>query len=93
MFRGYHPSGAGLTADGWFRTGDLGLLDDDGLLLVGREKTTISINARKVTSEQVEACLEHVRGIKPGFIFAAPFRTEDSATDELAVFFTPGNLR
>jgi acyl-CoA synthetase (AMP-forming)/AMP-acid ligase II/acyl carrier protein len=89
LFQGYQPSGPGLLADGWFDTGDLGSLDDQGLLLTGREKTTISINARKISSEEVEACLSGVAGIKPGLIIAAPFRSSASSTDELAVFFTP----
>jgi acyl-CoA synthetase (AMP-forming)/AMP-acid ligase II/acyl carrier protein len=89
MFRGYHSSGVGPSANGWFDTGDLGLLDDQGLFLTGREKSTISINGRKISCEDVEACLTQVDGIKPGLIVAAPFRGEASSTDELAVFFTP----
>ena len=89
MFRGYYPAGDGLTADGWFDTGDLGSLSDHGLLFSGREKTTIVINARKISSEAVESCLREVEGIRPDLVFAAPIRDKESPTDELAVFFTP----
>jgi acyl carrier protein len=33
--------------------------------------------------------LSEIDGIKPGLVFAAPFRGDESPTDELAVFFTP----
>ena len=89
LFRGYHPQGEGISGDGWFDTGDLGSLTDQGLVLAGREKSTIVINARKIAAEDVERCLSEIDGIKSGFVFAAPFRAEDSATDELVVFFTP----
>ena len=89
LFRGYHPAGDGPTAEGWFETGDLGSLSDQGLLLTGREKSTIVINARKISSEDVERCLSEIDGVRPGLVFAAPFRGEESPTDELAVFFTP----
>ena len=89
LFHGYYPSGDGVSADGWFDTGDIGVLDERGLLLTGREKSTIAINARKICSEDVERCLSQVEGIKPGLVFAAPVRNEDNSTDEVAVFFTP----
>ena len=90
LFRTYLPSDVSpLTEDGWFDTGDLGSLDDQGLLITGRDKSTIAINARKISSEDVEMCLSEIDGLSPGLVFAAPVRGVDSATDELAVFFVP----
>jgi long-chain acyl-CoA synthetase len=47
--------------DGWFRTGDLGVLDEDGFLTwVGRVKEQINVDGLKVSPAEVEAVLrEH----------------------------------
>ncbi len=52
---------AAFTADGWFKTGDVGVLDADGYLSIrDRKKDMIIIKGLKVFSAQVEAViLEH----------------------------------
>ena len=61
MFDGYRDNpeanAAAFTADGWFRTGDLGRLDTDGFLHVtGRSKEMIVLGGGKnVMPEEVEA--------------------------------------
>ena len=42
----------------WFETGDLGLLDRDGLVLSGREKDTITLNSRKISLASIERFVE-----------------------------------
>ena len=42
----------------WFHTGDLGLLDADGLVLSGREKDTIVLNSRKISLGAIERLVE-----------------------------------
>ena len=55
------PRGACLDADGFFHTGDLGRLDDDGALhFVGRLKDVIKTAGANVAAAEVEAVLlEH----------------------------------
>ena len=51
------------TADGWFRTGDLGRFDDDGYLeLVGRSKDLVITGGLNVYPKDVEAVLDALPG-------------------------------
>ncbi len=54
--------GEAFDADGWFRTGDLGHLDDDGYLVVtGRLKDVIIRKGENISAQEVEHLLhEHV---------------------------------
>jgi long-chain acyl-CoA synthetase len=60
VFRGYHndpeANHAAFTEDGWFRTGDLGVLDADGYLhIVGRVKEMIVLaDGKNIAPEDVE---------------------------------------
>lgn len=68
LFRGYYrpwqPS-ATVLRDGWFMTGDLGVLDAEGCLtLRGRTKSTIIVAGMKVFPEEVEAVLDRQPGVR-----------------------------
>ena len=61
VFSGYEPAGeGGFTADGWFRTGDVGALDEatGDLTIVGRTKEIIITGGLKVHPREVEVVLE-----------------------------------
>jgi acyl-CoA synthetase (AMP-forming)/AMP-acid ligase II len=59
--------------DGWFRTGDLGALDEDGhLFLTGRIKNIINRGGEKISPEHVEAVLLECRGVTEAAVFAIP---------------------
>jgi malonyl-CoA/methylmalonyl-CoA synthetase len=61
------------TADGWFRTGDLGRLDDDGYLeLVGRTKDLVISGGLNVYPKDVESVLDHVDGIAESAVVGLP---------------------
>jgi long-chain acyl-CoA synthetase len=70
VFPGYYEneqaSRDAFTADGWFRTGDLGELDPHGWLIIkGREKELIVTGAGvNVYPDEVEAVLNRISGVK-----------------------------
>ena len=92
LFEGYVGGPNALNSDGWFSTGDLGVLTDKGLTLAGRNNATINIHGRKTTCEEIEGCLHSHPGVRSSLVFAAPYRSETSETDELAIYFVPTTL-
>jgi acyl-CoA synthetase (AMP-forming)/AMP-acid ligase II len=63
-------------ADGWFRTGDLGAVDEDGyLFLTGRIKNIINRGGEKISPEHVEAMLAECHGVAEVAVFAIPDET------------------
>ncbi len=67
---------------GWFRTGDIGQLDEDGFLyIVGRSKEMISVGGLKFFPEEVESVLEK----HPAIQAACVFGVKDERLGEKAV--------
>jgi acyl-CoA synthetase (AMP-forming)/AMP-acid ligase II/acyl carrier protein len=90
LFAGYYAGADGVLSqrdgDGWFDTGDVAVMSDRGLVLKGREKSTIIVNARKVTCEEIEARLRANENLKSLKVIVAALRDEDQITDEVAAF-------
>jgi long-chain acyl-CoA synthetase len=59
--------------DGWFLTGDIGRLEDDGaLFLQGRKKAVIFVAGLKFFPEEVEECLNQFPGVTESRVFGTP---------------------
>jgi len=88
VMKGYfnlpRETAAALTADGFFKTGDLGKLDSDGFLYItGRKKEMISIAGEKVYPREIEdILLKH-----PDIAEAAVLGKKDPARGEAIVAF------
>ena len=93
VFGGYYndeeATRAAFTADGWFRTGDLGRIDKGRLSLVGRAKDSIIVNGVNYFSRELETALEELPGVERGFVAAFPFRPKAADTEQLVIAFTP----
>ena len=65
LFSGYWPDGRdGPGEDGWFATGDIGMIDDqDNLRLVGRSSDMVIVNGFNVYPAEVEAVLAAEKGV------------------------------
>lgn len=61
------------TADGWFKTGDLGQLDDEGYLeIVGRSKDLVITGGLNVYPKEVEAVLDALAGVSESAVVGLP---------------------
>lgn len=77
LARGYwmdpEATAEAFTPDGWFRSGDLGYLDEDGYLyLVDRKKDIIIRGGENVSSLEVEAALHGCEGVVEACVFGLP---------------------
>ncbi len=60
-------------AEGWFRTGDVGVLDEDGYLTItDRVKDIIIRGGENVSAAEVEQLLAHMDGVAEVAVVAAP---------------------
>jgi long-chain acyl-CoA synthetase len=85
LFSGYWPDGAhGPDAEGWFRTGDVGYLDEDGdLRLVDRANDLIIVNGFNVYPNEVERVLDELAEVLESAAVGVP----DERTGELVKAF------
>ncbi|WP_326545873.1 class I adenylate-forming enzyme family protein [Mycolicibacterium sp. ND9-15] len=72
---GYLPESATVGAfdDGWYRTGDVGVLDDDGRLrITDRSKEMIKVRGFQVAPAEIEAVLHGHPGVDDCAVFGVP---------------------
>ena len=76
VMRGYRnnpDANAAAFIDGWFRTGDIGAIDNDGYLaLTGRIKDLINRGGEKISPAEVEAVLLEHPAIVDAAVFGVP---------------------
>nr|MBC8365177.1 long-chain fatty acid--CoA ligase [Actinomycetota bacterium] len=93
VFRGYlnqPEANAEILTDGWFHTGDIGYLDDDGFLfLVDRAKDMVLRGGENVYSAEVEAAIYEHPAIAEAAVFAVPDERLGEAVG-VAILLLPG---
>jgi acyl-CoA synthetase (AMP-forming)/AMP-acid ligase II/acyl carrier protein len=88
--RGYYEdreaNAAAFTADGWLRTGDLGLIHEGDLYISGRAKEIIFVNGHNYYPHDLEAIAQRIPGLELGKVVAAGVRARDAQLEQLVVF-------
>jgi malonyl-CoA/methylmalonyl-CoA synthetase len=77
VFAGYwrdaEKTRGGFTADGWFKTGDLGRIDGEGYVhIVGRAKDLVISGGYNVYPKEVETELDALSGVCESAVFGVP---------------------
>jgi acyl-CoA synthetase (AMP-forming)/AMP-acid ligase II len=76
VMRGYRnnpEANAAAFTNGWFRSGDIGVIDSDGYLaLTGRIKELINRGGEKISPEEIEAVLLEHPAVAEAAIFGVP---------------------
>ncbi len=69
LFAGYVNTPANHLKDGWFATGDIGIIKDNVLYLKGRTKSVINTGGLKFFPEEVEHIIEEHNSIRQAWIY------------------------
>ncbi len=77
VFKGYwrqpQKTAEDFTADGYFRTGDLARMDDDGYVtIVGRSKDLIISGGLNIYPKEIENYLDKIDGVRESAVIGAP---------------------
>jgi acyl-CoA synthetase (AMP-forming)/AMP-acid ligase II/aryl carrier-like protein len=74
------------TADGWLRTGDLGLILEGETYITGRYKEILFVNGQNYYPHDLEAIAQRAPGMELGKVVVAGARPPGAETDQLVVF-------
>jgi len=83
---------ASRTSDGWFKTGDLGFVNNDRIIIVGRTKDVVIINGQNFVSNDLERIACKADGILNGKIAITSVYSEKSDQEKVAAFVVCSNL-
>ncbi|OLE78832.1 MAG: AMP-dependent synthetase [Actinobacteria bacterium 13_1_20CM_2_65_11] len=85
---------AGAFFNGWFRTGDLGTLDDSGYLrLISRIKELINRGGEKIAPREIDEVLEGHPAVKEAVAFGVPHPTWGEEVAAAVVLKAPATER
>ena len=77
---------ATFTADGWLKTGDLGVILDGETYITGRAKEILFVNGQNYYPHDLEAVAQRAQGMELGKVVVAGVRPPGAETDQLVVF-------
>ncbi|MEJ0087552.1 MAG: non-ribosomal peptide synthetase [Pseudomonadota bacterium] len=85
-FENPEANAKGFTADGWLRTGDLGMMKGGKLFITGRAKEIIFVNGQNYYPHDIESIAQRADGLELGKVVAAGVRPKGASTDDLIIF-------
>jgi acyl-CoA synthetase (AMP-forming)/AMP-acid ligase II len=85
-FENPEANAAALTADGWLRTGDLGVVHGGELYITGRAKEIIFVNGQNYSPHDLESIAQRAEGLELGKVVAAGAKPRGAQTEQLVVF-------
>jgi acyl-CoA synthetase (AMP-forming)/AMP-acid ligase II len=95
-YRNAEATQSAFTADGWFKTGDIGRVQEGRLSLVARNKDCIIVSGVNYVSQELEATLERLEGIETSCVAVFPTRPKGADTEQAVVTFSttlaPGDI-
>ncbi|KAG1873931.1 atromentin synthetase [Suillus subluteus] len=74
---------------GWFRTGDVGIIENGVMRLGGRIKDTIIVHGISYGIPELETNLQTVEGVMHSFLATAPYRAPGQETEGFIIFYSP----
>ncbi|HEV7890125.1 MAG TPA: AMP-binding protein [Pyrinomonadaceae bacterium] len=74
-----------LTAEGWYKTGDLGFVREGEVYVTGRKKDLIIVQGRNFYPADVEKVVASVEGVTPGRVVVFGLANEKTGTEGLIV--------
>lgn len=96
IFNGYYNDPTAtescFTRDGWFDTGDIGSLDEQGnLVIVGRSKEILVLNGQNISSGELEYSIEasDIPGLEDGFTASFSIWNDSTDSEEVVILFNP----
>ena len=73
----------------WYRTGDIGIIENGKMRLSGRIKDTVIVHGVSYGIPELETHLQTVDGVTHSFLAAAPYRAPGQETEGFVVFYSP----
>ncbi|HTT03315.1 MAG TPA: non-ribosomal peptide synthetase [Steroidobacteraceae bacterium] len=77
---------ASFSADGWLRTGDLGVIEQGELFITGRAKEILFVNGQNYYPHDLESIAQRASGLELGKVVVAGVRPPGAQADQLIVF-------
>lgn len=88
VFSGYFANEAATRAafhGDWYRTGDIGFIDNGQLFITGRKKDILIVHGRNYYAHDIEAAASSVPGIAPGRVVALGVMNEAVGSEEAII--------